>query len=105
MSSYLMDTTLAAAAACTLSLPIFLLGQGNPPPPAQNPAPTVADLARDVRDLDERQKIAIDGIERTYQHTYWFFASIAGIATLFSLLRHFEDRRLLKYQEQQIAEA
>src|SRR4051794_37086117 len=63
--------------------------------------PTPAELERQVRLLEDRQKIAIEGMERTYKNGFWFLGFVAGITTLLGIFRQLEDRKLLKYQEEQ----
>jgi tetratricopeptide (TPR) repeat protein len=84
----------------------FLWPQAVSPGIAQTAAsPTTAELQRDLRNLEERQRIAIDGMEKTYRNGFWFLGFIVGVSTLMNIFRQFEERRILKYQELQLAEA
>lgn len=47
--------------------------------------------------VEERQKIAIEGMDKTYRNGFWFLSLVAGITALFGVFRQFEDRKLLKY--------
>ncbi|MGD9212827.1 MAG: hypothetical protein PVI90_18730, partial [Desulfobacteraceae bacterium] len=58
-----------------------------------------------LKNIEKRQDIVIESMKNQYQYGLWFLGLISGIVTLLSLIRHIQDHRLIKFQEQQIADA
>ena len=96
---------LAGAMLILLLIPAtpFLAAPADPPSPG--PGRSVGELDRDLKLLEERQKIAIEGLERQYQHGFWFIVGITMFSSLLALYKQIQDQRLLKLHEDQIADS
>ena len=66
---------------------------------------TVQSFSDALKNIEKRQDIVIESMKNQYQYGLWFLGLISGVVALLSLIRHIQDHRLIKFQEQQIADA
>ncbi len=61
-----------------------------------DPDPTPQQLQDQVKNLELRQKIVLESMEKTYSYGLWFIGVAVAITTLLSAIRYVQDQQLLK---------
>ncbi len=62
-------------------------------------------LQAQMKNVEKKQEIVIESMERSYTNGFWFLGAIAGIITLLSALRYVQDQRSMKLMEEQLSDA
>jgi len=71
-----------------------------------SPTIIIADIDQKAfENIEKRQDIVIEAMEDQYKYGLWFIVSITGLIALLSGIRYVQDQRIMKLQEQQLADA